>query len=116
MNKLEEIQKKYNDKVVDVLYEEAQELLTLIDDQELYTIYSRYPEVFNKLSSLTRKEYAQYPELVEKAVKIFVEFIRNKYLTKEAYDAMTRDDIIDYLDKIIKKKTPELYNWIKMLE
>ena len=50
------------------------------------------------------------------AIDIFIEIIESRNLSKDEFDAMTLDDIKNYLNEIISSKVPCLLRIINELE
>lgn len=98
-------------------YEKAKKLLELITDEEFEQIVSDYPEVFANITCILKDEdKVKYIESIEQAIDIFIECIESRGLSKDEYDAMTADDIIDYLRSIFDKDIINLYPIIQHLE
>ena len=45
-------------------------------------------------------------QAIKDAIDVFIETIESRNLSKDEFDAMTLDDIKDYLDSIITSKIP----------
>ena len=98
-------------------YEKAKELLELITDEEFEQIVSDYPEVFANITCILKDEdKVQHIKSIEQAIDIFIECIESRGLSEDEYDAMTADDIIDYLRSIFDKDIINLYPIIQHLE
>lgn len=104
-------------KEANLKYEKAKKLLELITDEEFEQIVSDYPEVFANITCISKDEdKIKYSESIEQAINIFIECIESRGLSKDEYDAMTADDIIDYLRSIFDKDIINLYPIIQHLE
>ena len=55
-------------------------------------------------------------QAIKDAIDVFIETIESRNLSKDEFDAMTLDDIKDYLDSIITSKIPSLHRIINELE
>lgn len=98
-------------------YEKAKKLLELITDEEFEQIVSDYPEVFANITCILKDEdKVKYIKSIEQAIDIFIECIESRGLSKDEYDVMTADDIIDYLRNIFDKDMINLYPIIQHLE
>lgn len=98
-------------------YEKAKKLLELITDEEFEQIVSDYPEVFANITCILKDEdKIKYIKSIEQAIDIFIECIESRGLSKDEYDVMTADDIIDYLRNIFDKDMINLYPIIQHLE
>ena len=93
---------KYQKLEAKLKYEEAQELLSLISDDELYELFMKYPEVFQNVSAIKIETAYKNIKDIEDAINIFINHINSRNLTREEYDAMTKDDILDYFGNLFK--------------
>lgn len=98
---LKSILDKYDVIEAQVLYNKAVELLQLISDEELEEIFTKYPALFSKITNV----HLTHEQL-----------LRDKQSIKDAIDAMTLDDIKDYMNSIITTKLPCLHRIINELE
>ena len=112
---LKAILDKYDVVEAQVLYNKAVELLQLISDEELEEIFTKYPALFSKITNvhLTHEQLLRDKQAIKDAIDVFIETIESRNLSK---DAMTLDDIKDYLDSIITSKIPSLHRIINELE
>lgn len=115
---LKAILDKYDVVEAQVLYNKAVELLQLISDEELEEIFTKYPALFSKITNvhLTHEQLLRDKQAVKDAIDVFIETIESRNLSKDEFDAMTLDDIKDYLDSIITSKIPSLHRIINELE
>ena len=96
-----------------MLFKHARELMEMITDEELVKIYSQNPGIFSELSQET--EYKE--EYISEAISIFVEYLRNKGLSKDEFEVMTFDDVMGYVSNILSNmSSSSLYEFIKELE
>lgn len=100
---LKAILDKYDVVEAQVLYNKAVELLQLISDEELEEIFTKYPALFSKITNvhLTHEQLLRDKQAIKDAIDVFIETIESRNLSKDEFDAMTLDDIKDYLDSII---------------
>jgi hypothetical protein len=91
---LKSILDKYDVIEAQVLYNKAVELLQLISDEQLL----------------------RDKQSIKDAIDVFIETIESRNLTKDEFDAMTLDDIKDYMNSIITTKLPCLHRIINELE
>lgn len=105
---LKAILDKYDVVEAQVLYNKAVELLQLISDEELEEIFTKYPALFSKITNvhLTHEQLLRDKQAIKDAIDVFIETIESRNLSKDEFDAMTLDDIKDYLDSIITSKIP----------
>lgn len=115
---LKSILDKYDVIEAQVLYNKAVELLQLISDEELEEIFTKYPALFSKITSvhLTHEQLLRDKQSIKDAIDVFIETIESRNLTKDEFDAMTLDDIKDYMNSIITTKLPCLHRIINELE
>ena len=115
---LKSILDKYDVIEAQVLYNKAVELLQLISDEELEEIFTKYPALFSKIANvhLTHEQLLRDKQSIKDAIDLFIETIESRNLTKDEFDAMTLDDIKDYMNSIITTKLPCLHRIINELE
>lgn len=115
---LKDILNKYDIVEAQVLYNKAVELLELISNEELEEIFTKYPALFSKLTNvnLTHEQLLRDKQAIRDAVDIFIQTIESRNLTKDEFDAMTLDDVKDYMNSIINEKKPCLLRFINELE
>lgn len=115
---LKSILDKYDVIEAQVLYNKAVELLQLISNEELEEIFTKHPALFSKITNvhLTHEQLLREKQAIANAIDIFIETIESRNLTKDEFDAMTLDDIKDYMNSIIKSKAPCLLRIINELE
>lgn len=115
---LKSILDKYEVIEAQVLYNKAVELLQLISDEELEGIFTKYPALFSKITNihLSHEQLLRNKQDIKNAIDVFIETIESRNLTKDEFDAMTLDDIKDYMSSIITTKLPCLHRIINELE
>lgn len=115
---LKSILDKYDVIEAQVLYNKAVELLQLISDEELEETFTKYPALFSKITNvhLTHEQLLRDKQSIKDAIDVFIETIESRNLTKDEFDAMTLDDIKDYMNSIITTKLPCLHRIINELE
>lgn len=113
---LENILLKYQKLEAKLKYEKAQEILSLISDEELYELFTKYPAVFQRLSGMSLEDAYKNLDDIEKATEIFINQIKSRGLTRDEYDIMTKDDIIEYFEKLFKRDNFDIFDVIKALE
>ena len=109
---------KYDGLEAQVLYNKAVELLQLISDEELEEIFAKHPVLFSKITNvhLTHEQLLNDKQAIKDAIDVFIETIESRNLSKDEFEAMTLDDIKDYLNSLIKSKKPRLLEIINNLE
>lgn len=110
---LKEVLDKYD---AQMLYDKAVEILSLISNEELEDILRNHAVLFSKISSLPHEQLLSDKETIRKAIDIFIQTIESRNLTKDEFDAMTLDDVKDYIDSIITIKSPSLLRLINEIE
>lgn len=115
---LKDIINKYNTIEAQILYGKAVELLELISNEELEEIFTKYPALFSKLTNvnLTHEQLLRDKQAIADAIDIFIQTIESRNLTKDEFDAMTLDDVKEYMNSIINVKKPCLLRFINELE
>lgn len=113
---LKEVLDKYDAIEAQMLYDKAVEILSLISNEELEDILRNHAVLFSKISSLPHEQLLSDKETIRKAIDIFIQTIESRNLTKDEFDAMTLDDVKDYIDSIITIKSPSLLRLINEIE
>lgn len=113
---LENILLKYQKLEAKLKYEKAQEILSLINDEELCELFTKYPTVFQKLSGMPLEDAYKNLDDIEQATEIFINQIKSRGLTRDEYNIMTKDDIIEYFGELFKKNNFDIFDIIKVLE
>lgn len=113
---LENILLKYQKLEAKLKYEKAQEILSLISNEELCELFTKYPTVFQKLSGMSSEDAYKNLDDIEKATEIFINQIKSRGLTRDEYNIMTKDDIIEYFGKLFKRDNFDIFDIIKALE
>lgn len=113
---LKEVLNKYDAIEAQMLYDKAVEILSLISNEELEDILRNHAVLFSKISSLPHEQLLNDKETIRKAIDIFIQTIESRNLTKDEFDAMTLDDVKDYIDSIITIKSPSLLRLINEIE
>ena len=74
--------------------------------------------MFSKITNvhLTHEQLLRDKQSIKDAIDVFIETIESRNLTKDEFDAMTLDDIKDYMNSIITTKLPSLHRIINELE
>ena len=85
MNYIKELEKlfeSYNRQHVEIynkmLFSLAQDIMKMLTDDELTKIYEKENELFGFLSSQREEEVLQRPDLIQRAIDIFAEYLKNK--------------------------------------
>ena len=113
---LKEVLDKYDAIEAQMLYDKAVEILSLISNEELEDILRNHAVLFSKISSLPHEQLLSDKETIRKAIDIFIQTIESRNLTKDEFDAMTLDDVKDYIDSIITIKSLSLLRLINEIE
>lgn len=118
MDTVENILAKYDALEAHILYAKAQELLSLIIDEEYEQMLQKYNKLFSKLSCVSSDEaIILSKDAMREAIKVFIRTIKERKLSKDEFDIMTIDDIKEYICKIVKdKNNPALFDVIRTLE
>lgn len=73
-------------------------------------------QLFSKVTNVTHEQLLRDKQAIKDVIDVFIETIESRNLSKDEFDAMTLDDIKDYLDSIIASKIPSLHRIINELE
>ena len=76
----------------------------------------KYPEVFQNVSAIKIETAYKNIKDIEDAINIFINHINSRNLTREEYDAMTKDDILDYFGNLFKETNADILDTINELE
>ena len=119
MNYIKELEKlfdSYNRQHVEVynkmLFSLAQDIMKFLTDDELTKIYEKENELFGFLSSQREEEVLQRPDLIQKAIDVFAEYLKNKDLTFEDFQEMDFNEINNYISNLVKDKDQKTYEAI----
>lgn len=113
---LEEKIEQYNNKIGQLMYEFASELLDQVADEDVLKLYEDNNKVFSKLSARSKESILQDKELLQDAINILIEHLDKKPITREEYDEMTFDEILSYISDLLNEKEIDLFDYIKFLE
>ena len=123
MNYIKELEKlfeSYNQQHVEVynkmLFSLAQDIMKMLTDEELTKIYEKENELFGFLSSKREEEVLQRPDLIQRAIDIFAEYLKNKDLTFEDFQEMEINEVNNYISNFIKNKDQKTYEAILQLK
>jgi len=78
--------------------------MKFLTDDELTKIYEKESELFGFLSSQREEDVLQRPDLIQKAIDVFAEYLKNKDLTFEDFQEMDFNEINNYISNFIKDK------------
>lgn len=119
MNYIKELEKlfdSYNRQHAEIynkmLFSLAQDIMKLLTDEELTKIYEKENELFGFLSSQREEEVLQRPDLIQKAIDIFAEYLKNKDQSFEEFQEMDISEIKNYTSNFIKNKDQKTYEAI----
>ena len=123
MNYIKELEKlfeSYNQQHIEVynkmLFSLAQDIMKMLTDEELTKIYEKENELFGFLSSQREEEVLQRPDLIQRAIDIFAEYLKNKDLTFEDFQEMEIDEVNNYISNFIKNRDQKTYEAILQLK
>lgn len=95
-----------------MLFSLAQDIMKFLTDEELTKIYEKENELFGFLSSQREEDILQRPDLIQRAIDIFAEYLKNKDLTFEDFQQMELVEINNYISSFIKNKDQKTYEAI----
>jgi hypothetical protein len=86
--------------------------MKMLTDEELTKIYEKENELFGFLSSQREEEVLKRPDLIQRAIDIFAEYIKNKDQSFEEFQEMDIPEIKNYISNFIKNKDQKTYEAI----
>ena len=95
-----------------LLFSLAQDIMKMLTDDELTKIYEKENELFGFLSSQREEDILKRPDLIQGAIDIFVEYIKNKDQSFEEFQEMDISEIKNYISNFIKNKDRKTYEAI----
>jgi hypothetical protein len=96
-------------------YEACKQLLTPLTDREFEKLCAKHNELFSKLSTLDHSKIEEFIPEMRQVIQIMQDY--NKGLSIEEFEAMTMDEVVDYVSSLIYSKGKiNLYNLVKELE
>ncbi len=123
MNYIKELEKlldSYNRQHSEVynkmLFSLAQDIMKMLTDDELTKIYEKENELFSFLSSQREEDILQRPDLIQKAIDTFAEYLRNKDITFEDFQQMELSEVNEYVSNFIKNKDQKTFDAILQLK
>lgn len=123
MNYIKELEKlfdSYNRQYAEIynkmLFSLAQDIMKMLTDEELTKIYEKENELFGFLSSQREEDVLQRPDLIQRAIDIFTEYIKCKDLSFEDFQEMELYEINDYISSFIKNKNQKTFEAILQLK
>lgn len=90
--------------------------MKMLTDEELTKIYEKENELFGFLSSQREEEVLQRPDLIQRAIDIFAEYLKNKDLTFEDFQEMEIGEVNNYISNFIKNRDQKTYEAILQLK
>ena len=85
-------------------------------NNELLKLFDSNPEIFSRLSSMKEDNMIGFEKEIKDAIKLFSNLLENKGLSKDEYNAMTKDEIADYMNNLLLKENKDIYNIIKLIK
>lgn len=115
---LKNILSKYDKLEADLLYNKAVGLFNLVTDSEIENLLKCAPEnnILLNLSNKPVNEIKQDKILLQDAIDLFIRTIESRKLTEDEFNAMTLDDIKEYMNKLITDKRTILLGVVNRLE
>ena len=99
-----------------MLFQLAQDIMKLLTDEELAEIYEKENYLFSFLSSKKEEEILQNPQLIQKAIDIFAEYIKNKDITFEDFQQMDIQEVNNYISNFIQNNDQKTFDAIQQLK
>lgn len=115
---LKELLTHYDNLESELLYNKAKQLFDLITDSELENLMRLSPEnsILIELSNKSTEAIKKNKNLLQRAIDLFITTIESRNLTEDEFNAMTLDDIKDYINSIIIDKRSILLGVINRIE
>ena len=111
---MDKIKNKFKSKFGELLYEYANELLSMLDDTEVLDLYEKNNKIFSTLSSMKKDEIVNDHDLLKLAINTLEAYLQNRGLSKYEYNKMDAEEIGLYIINLIGHE--ETYDLIKELE
>lgn len=99
MNKLQEIQKSFNNKLAEVKYQYAVSLLELISDEDYAKLNEDNEELLAPIAEQDGETYLHNQDTLDKIIKVFTNFIQNKTPNP---DDMGYKELMEYIKSLIE--------------
>lgn len=115
LNDLKVILEKFDALEAQLLYNKAVEILKLITDEELERIFAEHTALFAKITNVP-EDLMKDRETIKEAIEVFIETLESRNLSNDEFEAMTLDDVKDYINSIIISKSPMLLRIINEIE
>nr|DAM86945.1 MAG TPA: hypothetical protein [Caudoviricetes sp.] len=118
LNDLKVILEKFDALEAQLLYNKAVEILKLITDEELERIFAEHTALFAKITNvgIIPEDLMKDRETIKEAIEVFIETLESRNLSNDEFEAMTLDDVKDYINSIIISKSPMLLRIINEIE
>lgn len=107
---------QYNKDIAEVMYDFASDLLDQVADEDVLQLYQDNSDIFSKLSSQSKDEILKNKELLNSAIMVIIDYLQNKPITKEEFNEMTLDEIMEYITNLVEDKEISLFDIIQYLE
>ena len=107
---------QYNKDIAEVMYDFASDLLDQVADEDVLQLYQDNSDIFSKLSSQSKDEILKNKELLNSAIIVIIDYLQNKPITKEEFNEMTLDEIMEYITNLVEDKEISLFDIIQYLE
>lgn len=103
---------QYNKDIAEVMYDFASDLLDQVADEDVLQLYQDNSDIFSKLSSQSKDEILKNKELLNSAIMVIIDYLQNKPITKEEFNEMTLDEIMEYITNLVEDKEISLFDII----
>ena len=113
MRHIDRINKKFEKKEVELLYDKAVALMSLLSDEEYEQVITDNADIFKLASHPEKGEfYLQDKHNLVQIVDIFSKFIKTKGLSKDE----VKEYMVDVINDITSFEPDELFTIVKNLE
>lgn len=115
---LNAVLEKYDNLESELLYNKAVDLFSLVTDSEIENLLKCSPEnsILLQLSNRPMEEIKRDKYLLQEAIDLFIQTIESRNLTEDEFEAMTLDDLKEYLNNLITDKRTILLSIINRIE
>lgn len=98
MTQLQEVQKHYSDKLIELKYEQAVNLLKLLSDDDYAQLCEDNKDLMSPISGPDGDNYLHNSDVLDKIIETFTQYIENQ--TPDP-NRMNKDELRQYIQSLI---------------
>lgn len=98
MTKLEKVQNDYNNKLTELKYEKAVNLLELLSDEDYAQLCEDNSNLMSPIAEANGKEYLRNQEILDEIIRVFTLYIEDAEANP---DRMNYDELKQYLESLL---------------